>query len=103
MLKSNIDKATGFEKRFEKIGTVVYENSEVASKAVAKEIADLIKVKQAQRQPCIFYLKKTFQFFLPQNSLYFKYCFPIGTVFFLLKYPILIPFPLFKYHRFSLQ
>ncbi|WP_405293210.1 glucosamine-6-phosphate deaminase [Algibacter sp. Ld11] len=53
MLKSNIDKATGFEKRFEKIGTVVYENSEVASKAVAKEIADLIKVKQAQRQPCI--------------------------------------------------
>ena len=25
MLKSSIDKATGFEKRFEKIGTVVYE------------------------------------------------------------------------------
>jgi len=53
MLKSSIDKATGFEKRFEKIGTVVYENSTEASKAVAKEIADLIKVKQAQKQPCI--------------------------------------------------
>jgi glucosamine-6-phosphate deaminase len=53
MLKSNIDKATGFEKRFENIGTVVYENSILASKAVAKEIAALIKVKQAQKQPCI--------------------------------------------------
>jgi glucosamine-6-phosphate deaminase len=53
MLKSKIDKATGFEKRFENIGTVVYENSTAASKAVAKEIADLIRVKQAQKQPCI--------------------------------------------------
>lgn len=53
MLKSNIDKATGFEKRFENIGTVVYENSTDASKAVAKEIADLIRVKQSQKQPCI--------------------------------------------------
>ena len=53
MLKSSIDKATGFEKRFEKIGTVVYENSSIASCSVAKEIADLIKVKQAQKQPCI--------------------------------------------------
>lgn len=53
MLKSNIDKATGFEKRFENIGTLVFENSTAASKAVAKEIADLIKVKQAQKQPCI--------------------------------------------------
>ncbi|WP_188655241.1 glucosamine-6-phosphate deaminase, partial [Yeosuana aromativorans] len=53
MLKSNIDKATGFEKRFENIGTVVFENSVLASKAVAKEIADLIRVKQAQKQPCI--------------------------------------------------
>jgi glucosamine-6-phosphate deaminase len=53
MLKSNIDKATGFEKRFENIGTIVYENSTTASKDVAKEIADLIKVKQAQKQPCI--------------------------------------------------
>ncbi|WP_338357051.1 glucosamine-6-phosphate deaminase [Yeosuana marina] len=53
MLKSSIDKATGFEKRFENIGTVVFENSVLASKAVAKEIADLIRVKQAQKQPCI--------------------------------------------------
>jgi len=53
MLKSAIDKATGFEKRFENIGTVVYENSTIASKAVAREIADLIRVKQSQRQPCI--------------------------------------------------
>ncbi|WP_445733366.1 glucosamine-6-phosphate deaminase [Mariniflexile sp.] len=53
MLKSNIDKATGFEKRFENIGTLVYENSTQASKAVAKEIAALISVKQTQKQPCI--------------------------------------------------
>ena len=53
MLTSTIDKATGFEKRFENIGTVVFENSNEASKAVAKEIADLIRVKQAQKQPCI--------------------------------------------------
>ncbi|GAA3648616.1 glucosamine-6-phosphate deaminase [Flavivirga jejuensis] len=53
MLKSTIDSATGFEKRFEKIETVVFENSSTASKAVAKEMADLIRVKQAQKQPCI--------------------------------------------------
>ena len=53
MLKSTIDKATGFEKRFENIGTLVYENSTAASKAVAKEIAALIRVKQSQKQPCI--------------------------------------------------
>ncbi|PKQ44183.1 glucosamine-6-phosphate deaminase [Confluentibacter flavum] len=53
MLKSSIDKATGFEKRFENIGTIVFENSTMASKAVAKEIANLIRVKQAQKQPCI--------------------------------------------------
>ncbi|WP_445732517.1 glucosamine-6-phosphate deaminase [Mariniflexile sp.] len=53
MLKSTIDKATGFEKRFENIGTLVYENSTTASKAVAKEIAALIRVKQSQKQPCI--------------------------------------------------
>jgi glucosamine-6-phosphate deaminase len=53
MLKSNIDKATGFEKRFENIGTVVYENSTIASIVVAKEIARLIRVKQAQKQACI--------------------------------------------------
>ncbi len=53
MLNSKIDKSTGFEKRFENIGTVVYENSKTASKDVAKEIADLIRVKQSQKQPCI--------------------------------------------------
>jgi len=53
MLKSSIDKATGFEKRFENIETVVFENSTLASKAVAKEMANLIKVKQAQKQPCV--------------------------------------------------
>jgi len=53
MLESNIDKATGFEKRFENIGTVVYENSTIASISVAREIADLIRVKQAQKQACI--------------------------------------------------
>ncbi len=53
MLKSTLDKATGFEKRFENINTVMFEDSQAASKAVAKEIADLIKVKQSQKQPCI--------------------------------------------------
>ncbi|MBA6152859.1 glucosamine-6-phosphate deaminase [Gelidibacter maritimus] len=53
MLKSTIDKATDFEKRFENINTVMFEDSQVASKAVAEEIANLIKVKQSQKQPCI--------------------------------------------------
>jgi len=53
MLKSTIDKATGFEKRFENIGTIVYEDATSASKEIAKEIADLIRVKQAQKQTCV--------------------------------------------------
>ncbi len=53
MLKSTIDKATSFEKRFENIGTTVYGNSTSASKAIAVEIANLIRVKQSQKQPCI--------------------------------------------------
>ncbi|MEL1252294.1 glucosamine-6-phosphate deaminase [Flavobacterium sp. DGU38] len=53
MLKSSIDKATSFEKRFENIGTVVYENSVIASKSVANEIAGLIREKQAQNQLCV--------------------------------------------------
>jgi glucosamine-6-phosphate deaminase len=53
MLKSSIDKATSFEKRFENIGTVFYENSVMASKSVANEIADLIREKQVQKQLCI--------------------------------------------------
>nr|WP_315251136.1 glucosamine-6-phosphate deaminase [uncultured Flavobacterium sp.] len=53
MLKSEIDKATSFEKRFENIGTVVYENSAAGSKSVAKEIADLIREKQSKNELCI--------------------------------------------------
>ncbi|MDI5950715.1 glucosamine-6-phosphate deaminase [Flavobacterium yafengii] len=53
MLKSKIDKATGFEKRFENIGTVVFENSTEASKAVAQQIATLIKSKQESQEFCI--------------------------------------------------
>jgi len=53
MIRSSIDKATGLEKRFENIGTLVFQNSTKASKAVAKEIANLIRKKQAQKQPCI--------------------------------------------------
>ena len=53
MLKSSTDKATGFEKRFENIGTVVFEDSTEASKEVAKEIAKLIKAKQEKNQTCV--------------------------------------------------
>ncbi|KMQ65384.1 glucosamine-6-phosphate deaminase [Chryseobacterium angstadtii] len=53
MLKSTIDFSTGFEKRFEKIETVIFTDSLSASKSVAKEISDLIRVKQSQKQPCI--------------------------------------------------
>lgn len=53
MLKSTIDKSTGFEKRFENINTVVFENSTSASIAVAKEIASLIQSKQEKNETCI--------------------------------------------------
>ena len=53
MLKSKTDKATGFEKRFENINTVVFENSGEASKAVAQEIAALIQSRQKEGKPCI--------------------------------------------------
>ena len=53
LIKSKIDKATGFEKRFEKINTVVFENSIAASKAVAQQIATLIKSKQENNELCI--------------------------------------------------
>ncbi len=53
MLKSSIDKSTGFEKRFENINTVVFENSKVASAAVAQEIAALIKSKQQNNELCV--------------------------------------------------
>lgn len=53
MIKSSVDKATGFEKRFENINTVVFENSKTASVAVAQEIAALIRSKQEQNESCI--------------------------------------------------
>lgn len=53
MLKSNIDKATDFEKRFENVNTVVFQDSTIASIAVAKEIAQLIREKQKVNQPCV--------------------------------------------------
>ena len=53
MLKSNIDKATDFEKRFENIDTIVFENSTEASKAVAQQIATLIKAKQEKNESCV--------------------------------------------------
>ena len=53
MLKSIIDKATDFEKRFEKIDTVIFENSLEASKGVAREIAHLIETKQKENQVCV--------------------------------------------------
>ena len=52
-MKSTIDKSTGFEKRFENINTVVFQNSTEASKAVAQEIAALIKVKQEKNETCV--------------------------------------------------
>jgi len=53
MLKSKIDNATGYEKRFENIDTVIFENSYSASKAVATEISDLIRLKASENKPCI--------------------------------------------------
>lgn len=53
MTQSRIDKATGFEKRFENIGTLIFEDSNSASIGVAKEIASLIKEKQAQNKRCV--------------------------------------------------
>ncbi|HEU4790884.1 MAG TPA: glucosamine-6-phosphate deaminase [Flavobacterium sp.] len=53
MLKSNIDKSTGFEKRFENINTFVFDNSTSASVAVAKEIANLIQLKQENNESCV--------------------------------------------------
>ena len=53
MIKSNTDKATGFEKRFENTGTIIFENSGDASKAVAQEVARLIKEKQDKKELCV--------------------------------------------------
>lgn len=53
MLKSITDNATGFEKRFENIGTEVFEDSKSASKAVAREISNLILEKQKEKKYCV--------------------------------------------------
>ena len=53
MLQSKIDISTGFEKRYEKVKTVVFDNSTNASKEVAKEIVDLIRLKQTQNKICV--------------------------------------------------
>ena len=53
MLKSITDKATGFEKRFENIGTLVFEDSTAASKEVAREISTLIIEKKKQNKMCV--------------------------------------------------
>ena len=53
MLKSKIDQATDFEKRFENIDTVVFENATEASKAVAQQIATIIKCKQEKNESCV--------------------------------------------------
>jgi len=41
------------ETRFEKIHNAVFENSDVASVAVAEEIAELIRSKQARKENCV--------------------------------------------------
>mgnify|MGYP005989834637 CR=1 FL=1 len=52
--KINFQPAGQFEEtRFEKIHNVIFNNSLVASKLVAKEIADLIKTKQSLNQACV--------------------------------------------------
>lgn len=53
MIKSKIDKATSFEKRFENVNTVIFESSEIASKAVAADIAALIREKQDANEMCV--------------------------------------------------
>ena len=41
------------ETRFEKIHNTIFQSSEIASKIVAKEIADLIREKQSKKENCI--------------------------------------------------
>ena len=53
MLISTIDKATGFEKRFENIETLVFENSFTASKTIALKISELIRSKKKINQSCV--------------------------------------------------
>ena len=41
------------ETRLEKIHNVIFDNSKIGSKEVAREIADLIKYKQSKKQKCV--------------------------------------------------
>lgn len=53
-MKINYQVAGQFEEtRYEKIHNVVFENSNMASITVAKEIADLIKAKKAKNEQCV--------------------------------------------------
>ena len=53
MITSTFDTATDIERRFEHIDTVIFKDPFSASKEIAKEIAELIREKQAQNQPCV--------------------------------------------------
>lgn len=53
MLQSNLDTSTVFERRFEKINTVVFKAPSDAVKSVAQRIADLIKSKQTAGKTCV--------------------------------------------------
>lgn len=52
-MNSVYDKATGFEKRFENVESIIFENSFSASKEVAQAIAKLIREKQDTNQMCV--------------------------------------------------
>mgnify|MGYP001818228632 CR=1 FL=1 len=41
------------ETRFEKIHNVIFDNSDMASIAVAEEIAELIREKERKKEPCV--------------------------------------------------
>ena len=53
MLVSQNDRATTFEKRFEKVNTFIYDNAKNASIAIANDIAELIRFKQEEKQSCV--------------------------------------------------
>lgn len=53
MLQSNLDTSTVFERRFEKINTVVFQDPSDAVKSVAHHISDLIKSKQTAGKTCV--------------------------------------------------
>jgi glucosamine-6-phosphate deaminase len=54
MLKQISSKETKLAvNRFEKIATEIFPNSEAGSKAIAREIADLIKARQKELKPCV--------------------------------------------------